>query len=150
MMVEATPRNPGSTRVGGSVCQVKRRQSERCFALQNRFKSPHGDLLPRAAFQRGPKQRATAVKYPFCNAAKTLEPNVIYMLIPKRIAGGSMPDDAFLRHVERQLLLIAQDCFDLRAKESLRLLREEVARRLSVPPIILSKDTNNDPEVTGQ
>jgi hypothetical protein len=71
-----------------------------------------------------------------------------YMLIPKRTAGGSMPDDAFLRHVERQLLLIAKDCFDLRAKESLRLLREEVGRRLAVPPIILSKDAS-DPEVTG-
>jgi hypothetical protein len=73
-----------------------------------------------------------------------------YMFIPKRTAGGSMPDDAFLRHVERQLLLIAKDCFDLRAKENLRLLQAEVARRLAVPPIILSKDTNSDPEVTGQ
>jgi len=49
-----------------------------------------------------------------------------------------MPNDEFLRHVERQLFLIGGDCFDLRAKDRLRELQQAIARRLSVPPIVLS------------
>lgn len=61
-----------------------------------------------------------------------------------------MPENEFLRSVEQQLYSIGSDCFDLRAKERLRLLREEVLRRLAVPPIILRKKGDCDPEVTGQ
>jgi hypothetical protein len=56
-----------------------------------------------------------------------------------------MPDDEFLRYVEKQLHLIASDCFDLRAKERLRELQQATARRLAAPPIILSKEADRDP-----
>lgn len=56
-----------------------------------------------------------------------------------------MPDDEFLSRIEKQLHVIATNCFDLAAKESLRVLRGDIARRLAGPPIALPKDTDGNP-----
>jgi hypothetical protein len=60
-----------------------------------------------------------------------------------------MSADQFLRLLGTRLHLIGADCFDLKAKERLRLLAEEIDRRLAGPPVNLSQPDCND-EATGK
>jgi hypothetical protein len=44
-----------------------------------------------------------------------------------------------MRTVGERIQAIADDCFDLRTAERLRLLAEDIARTTSLPPIILAR-----------
>lgn len=48
-------------------------------------------------------------------------------------------DGHLLRTLGERIQAIADDCFDLRTAERLRILAEEIARTTSLPPIVLSR-----------
>jgi hypothetical protein len=72
------------------------------------------------------------------------------MLWPGTVGGSNMPDDVLLHYIEKQIHLIASDCFDPRAKDRLQELRHGIARYLTTPPSVQSRETDRGPDVTGQ
>jgi hypothetical protein len=86
-MVEATPRNPGSTRVGGSVCPVKRRQPKRGFAYRT-VSSRQMATCSRGPLSSAAQNSARRLSNTLLQCRKTLEPNVILHAYPEKNRRG--------------------------------------------------------------